>query len=112
MLVMSQSGVEQMLTSSVKLGADGSVAIGPKGMGAEGSTTPSLNADFLTFSRAKGLYAGVSFDGAVVRTRDELNAAYYGAKVRPTDIIIANSVTPNPGSKDLKQLLAKESGQE
>jgi len=111
MLVMSPSGVESLLTSNVKLGADGSVAIGPKGMGTEGATAPNMNVDFLTFSRAKGLYAGVSFDGAVVRTRDELNAAYYGKKVRPTDIVIANTVTPNPNSKDLKQMLAMDAPQ-
>lgn len=107
LLVMSQKGVESLLTSTVKLGADGSIAIGPKGMGAEGATAPSLNADFVSFTRAKGLYAGVSFDGAAMRTRDELNKAYYGADVRPTNIIVSRDVKANPLSKPLHDKLAK-----
>lgn len=106
MLIMTPKGLESLLTSTIKLGADGSVAIGPKGMGAEGATAPNLNTDFVTFSRAKGLYAGVSFDGASIRTRDDLNAAYFGEKARPSDIMIAHKVKPNPHSKELHTMLA------
>ncbi len=106
MLVMTPKGVESLLTSTVKLGADGSVAIGPKGIGAEGATAPNLNTDFVTFSRAKGLFAGLSFDGAVVRTRDELNSALYGPNVRPKDVFITRTVPSNPSSKELHQTLA------
>jgi lipid-binding SYLF domain-containing protein len=62
--------------------------------------------DFVTFTRAKGLYAGVSFDGASIRTRDNLNASYYGEDVRPSDIVIARKVKPNPNSKELHAMLA------
>jgi lipid-binding SYLF domain-containing protein len=105
MLIMTPKGVESLLTSTVKLGADGSVAMGPKGMGTEGATAPNMNTDFVTFSRAKGLFAGVSFDGAMIRTRDELNAAYYGENIRPADIIIAHKAKPNPHSKELHAML-------
>lgn len=110
LLVMSPKGVESLLTSTVKLGFDGSIAIGPKGMGAEGSTAPNLSVDFLSFSRAKGLFAGVSFEGASIRARDELNKAYYGADVRPTNIIVSHDVKPNPQSKPLHATLAKATG--
>jgi lipid-binding SYLF domain-containing protein len=93
--------VDSLMANKIKLGADGSVAIGPKGGGADST----LTADFVTFTRAKGLYAGVSFDGASIRSRDELNAAYYGQDVRPSDIIIARKAKPNPHSKQLLTVL-------
>lgn len=102
-LIMTPKGVDSLLANKVKLGADGSVAIGPKGMGAD----TNLKTDFVTFTRAKGLYAGVSFDGASIRARDELNAAYFGKDVRPADIIIAHKAKPNPHSKELQGLLTQ-----
>jgi lipid-binding SYLF domain-containing protein len=102
LLIMTPKAVDSLLANKFKLGADGSVAIGPKGGGAD----TNLTADFVTFTRAKGLYAGVSFDGASIRARDELNAAYYGENVRPSDIIIAHKAKPNPNSKELHAMLA------
>ena len=104
-LIMTPKAVDSLLANKIKLGADGSVAIGPKGGGAD----TNLTADFVTFTRAKGLYAGVSFDGASIRARDELNAAYYGQDVRPSDIIIAHKAKPNPNSKELHAMLATAS---
>lgn len=101
LLIMTAKAVDSLLANKIKLGADGSVAIGPKGEGAD----TNLTADFITFTRAKGLYAGVSFDGALIRARDELNAAYYGQEVRPSDIIIAQKVKPNANSKELHAML-------
>ena len=101
MLIMTPKAVDSLLANKFKLGADGSVAIGPKGGGAD----TNLMTDFVTFTRAKGLYAGVSFDGASIRTRDDLNAAYYGQDVRPSDIIIAHKAKPNPHSKELHAML-------
>ncbi len=100
-LIMTQKGVDSLLANKLTLGADGSVAIGPKGMGAD----TNLKADFVTFTRAKGLYAGVSFDGASIRTRDDLNTAYFGEDVRPSDIIIAHKAKPNPHSNELHAML-------
>jgi len=105
LLIMTPKAVDSLLANKIKLGADGSVAIGPKGEGADAN----LTADFITFTRAKGLYAGVSFDGALIRSRDELNAGYYGQDVRPSDIIIAHKVKPNPNSKDLHAMLGAAS---
>jgi SH3 domain-containing YSC84-like protein 1 len=100
-LIMTPKGVDSLLANKLTLGADGSVAIGPKGMGADAN----LKTDFITFTRAKGLYAGVSFDGASIRSRDELNAAYYGEDVRPADILVAHKAKPNPHSKELQAIL-------
>ena len=100
-LIMTQKGVDSLLANKVKLGVDGSVAIGPKGMG----TDMDLMSDFVTFTRAKGLYAGVSFDGASIRTRDDLNTAYFGENVRPSDIVVAHKAKPNPNSKELHAML-------
>jgi lipid-binding SYLF domain-containing protein len=104
-LIMTPKAVDSLMANKIKLGADGSVAIGPKGGGAD----TNLAADFVTFTRAKGLYAGVSFDGASIRSRDELNAAYYGQDVRPSDIIIAHKAKPNAHSKSLQTMLTTAS---
>ena len=101
LLINTQKAVDSLLSNKIKFGVDGSVAIGPKGSGADTSPT----ADFVTFTRAKGLFAGVSFDGASIRTNDEYNSAYYGEKVRPSDIIVAHKAKPNPNSKELHALL-------
>ena len=101
LLINTQKAVDSLMANKIKFGVDGSVAIGPKGSGADTSPT----ADFVTFSRAKGLFAGVSFDGASIRTKDEYNTAYYGEDVRPSDVIIARKAKPNPNSKELQALL-------
>lgn len=100
-LIMTSKGVDSLLSNKVNLGIDGSVAIGPKGMG----TDMDLMSDFVTFTRAKGLFAGVSFDGASIRTRDDLNTAYFGENVRPSDIVVAHKAKPNPNSKELHAML-------
>jgi SH3 domain-containing YSC84-like protein 1 len=106
-LIMTPKAVDSLLANKIKLGAGASVAVGPRGGGGADTT---LTADFVTFTRAKGLYAGVSFDGASIRSRDELNAAYYGSDLRPSDIIIAGKAKPNPHSKELHAMLATAAG--
>jgi lipid-binding SYLF domain-containing protein len=101
-LITTRKAVDSLMAGKLTLGVDGSVTIGPKGMGA----STNLLTDFVTFTRAKGLFAGVSFDGASIRTRDDLNAAYYGQDVRPSEIIIAQKAKPNPNSKELHAMLS------
>ena len=101
-LIKTPKAVDSVMAGKLSLGVDGSVATGPKGMGAR----TNITTDFVTFTRAKGLYAGVSFDGVSIRTRDDLNASYYGQDVRPSDIVIARKPKPNPNSKELHALLA------
>ncbi|WHZ23871.1 MAG: hypothetical protein OJF47_002983 [Nitrospira sp.] len=101
LLVLTQRGVDSLLLGNFKLGADGSVAVGPVGAGVSGATTPNLSADLLSFVRAKGLFAGVSLEGAALISRDEWSHAYYGKPVTPTDIVIRHEVK-NPHSETLR----------
>ncbi|MFQ5563253.1 MAG: lipid-binding SYLF domain-containing protein [Parvularculaceae bacterium] len=96
LLIMTERGVEQLLSSSVKLGGDISIAAGPIGGGAKAQTT-----DVLAFSRSRGLYGGLSLEGAVVKARHKWNRAYYGADVRPADVIIRENVY-SPASAKLQ----------
>ena len=91
LLAMTDRGVTAFLSDNLKLGADGSVAVGPVGVGAAAATA-NLSADILSFSRVQGLFGGVSVDGAVVAVRDGLGEAYYGKKVSATDILIKHAV--------------------
>lgn len=91
LLAMTDRGVSALLSSSVKLGADVGVAAGPVGIGASAGTA-NLSVDIISFARSKGLFAGISLDGAVVKVRDSLNRAYYSAHVNPTDILVRRTV--------------------
>ena len=105
LLAMTNRGVTALLSTSVKLGADASVAAGPVGVGVRAATA-NLSADIVTFSRAKGLYGGASVEGAVVAPRGALNAAYYDREVSPADILIRGAVS-NPHAAPLIELIRK-----
>ena len=102
LLVMSQKGMDSLLTSKFKLGGDASVALGPVGGGAKSDVT----ADFLSFAKSKGLYAGLNLDGSYIDVRESLNKAYYGQAVTPMDIIVKHSVS-NKGAGPLREELKK-----
>jgi len=104
--VLTQRGVDSLPLGNFKLGADGSVAVGPVGAGVSGATTPNLSADLLSFVRAKGLFAGVALEGAALISRDEWSRAYYGNPVTPTDTVIRREVK-NPHSETLRQEIVK-----
>jgi SH3 domain-containing YSC84-like protein 1 len=108
LLAMTERGVSAMLGSTVKLGADASVAVGPVGAGASAATA-ALSADMLAFSRAKGLYGGISVDGAVIAVRREWNRAYYGKDVDPADILVRQTVS-TPHAAGLIAAVTKASG--
>ena len=105
LLAMTERGVNALMGNSFKLGADAGVAAGPVGIGAQAATA-NLSADILSFSRSKGLYGGISLDGAVVAVREGLNHAYYGKKASPTDILVRHEVK-NPQSACLLQGLRR-----
>jgi lipid-binding SYLF domain-containing protein len=87
-LVNSQKGIDRLLTRSLKLGAEASVAAGPVGIG----QAANLMADFVSYARSKGAFIGMSIEGSVSDVRDSLNHAYYGKPVTPTDILIRRAV--------------------
>jgi len=104
LLLMSDRAVQAVLRNEFKLGADASVSAGPVGVGIEASTTTNLGADIISYSRSKGLAAGVSVEGAVITARHSRNAAYYGREAHPRDILYNNAVQ-NPGSRSLRAAL-------
>ncbi len=87
LLAMTNRGVAAFHSNNFKLGANASVAVGPVGAGI-GAQTANLSGDILSFSRAKGLYGGVSLQGSVVAARNTMNKAYYGQDIQsPTDVL-------------------------
>ena len=105
LLAMTDRGVNALLESSIKLGADVGVAAGPVGIGAAASTA-NLSVDIVSFSRSKGLFGGISVDGAVVKTRSDWNDAYYGAIVTPVDIF-RKRIAGNPHSAGLLSVVSR-----
>jgi lipid-binding SYLF domain-containing protein len=104
-LAMTQKAVDSLYSSSFKLGGDVSVAVGPVGVGAKANADiPSVTADFITFTKSKGLYGGLNLEGAVIAVRDGLNEVYYGRTVRPIDIVEKHMVA-NRGSAELRESL-------
>lgn len=106
LLVMTQKGVDSLMSTTLKLGADATVAVGPIGRGIEGSTAPNMSADLLSFSKAKGLFAGISLEGAAVAARDALNTNYYQTPTKAIDILVRRSVN-NPQADPLLSLVKK-----
>ncbi len=94
-LVMTRKGLDTLLANSLKLGGDASVAAGPVGAGANSDIT----ADFVAFSRSKGLYGGLNLEGSVIGPANDWNSAYYGRPVLPTDILVRADVRNAQGER-------------
>ncbi len=91
-VVMNAKGAQKLLASKTKLGADASVAGGPVGRTSEAATDAALHAEMLTYSRSRGLFAGLSLEGQVVKQDHDGNARLYGHKVEPKDILFKGAV--------------------
>lgn len=102
MMVMTDKGMNSLLSTSFKVGGDASVAAGPVGAGAKSDVV----ADLISFSRSKGVYGGLNLDGTVVKTSDDWNDAYFGKKVLPPDILVRMNVS-NMGADKLLGEAAK-----
>jgi len=98
-LVMNTAGANAILASKVKLGGDASVAAGPVGRNAAADTDVTLRAEMLTYSRARGLFAGISLSGSTVRPDNDANARIYGKPVSARDIVLHGAVRPTPDAK-------------
>lgn len=95
LVIMSDKGLNAMLSTKAQLGADMSVAAGPVGTGTRAAT-----ADVLSFSRSKGAFAGLTVEGSIIDPDDARNTAYYGKAVSPVDILVRHSVK-NPKAAEL-----------
>lgn len=109
LLVMNPRGATAILNSKVKLGADMSAAAGPKGRDAEAATDATLRAEILTYSRARGLFAGVSLEGSSLRPDNEANEKLYGKKLTAKEIVRDGAVPVPPSGQKLVALLEKKS---
>jgi lipid-binding SYLF domain-containing protein len=96
LLVMNQSGVQKLLKNKVNLGADASVAAGPVGRRGGVSTDAVMTAEILSYSRSKGLFAGIDVSGGVLRPDEDANKATYGAGATPSTILATREMSAPP----------------
>ncbi len=94
LLFMNDKGVQSLLNDNVKLGADASVAAGPVGRSAEASTDVKLNSEILSYSRTKGLFAGLELSGAAVRPDEDSTRDFYGQNINFRTLLAGNTTPP------------------
>jgi SH3 domain-containing YSC84-like protein 1 len=109
LLVMNPRGADAILKSKVKLGADASAAAGPKGRDATAATDATMRAEILTYSRARGLFAGVSLEGSTLRQDGVANRKVYGRPMEARDIIRKGAVPVPAAGEQLVALLNQKS---
>jgi SH3 domain-containing YSC84-like protein 1 len=109
LLVMNPKGAQSLLYSKVKLGADASAAAGPKGRTAEGATDIVMSAEILSYSRNKGLFAGISLEGSTLRSDGSANEKLYGKKLTAKEIIREGKVAIPACAHELVTLLDTKS---
>jgi lipid-binding SYLF domain-containing protein len=109
LLIMNPRGAKAILSSKVKLGADMAAAAGPKGRDAAASTDATLRAEILTYSRSRGLFAGISLEGSTLRPDNNANEKLYGKKITATAIVREGAVPVPPSGQKMVALLNKKS---
>lgn len=109
LLVMNPRGARSLLSSKVKLGADASAAAGPKGRTAEGATDIVMNAEILSYSRNKGLFAGISLEGSTLRSDGNANEKLYGRKLNAKEIVVDRKAGVPGCARQLVSLLNAKS---
>jgi lipid-binding SYLF domain-containing protein len=107
LLVMNDRGMESILSSKVKLGADASVAGGPKGRDASADTDAWMRAEILSYSRSRGLFAGVSLEGSTLRPDDDASADVYGHTIKAKDIVRGKKTAVPETGRHLVNVLQK-----
>lgn len=109
LLVMNKRGADSILKSQVKLGGNASVAAGPVGRDATAATDVTLRAEILSYSRSRGLFAGISLAGSTIRPDNNANEEIYGRKISARDIVLNNRVTVPESGRHLVGVLQKNS---
>jgi SH3 domain-containing YSC84-like protein 1 len=109
LLVMNPKGARSLLSRKVKLGGDASAAAGPKGRSAEAATDVVMNAEILSYSRTKGLFAGISLEGSTLRSDGSANEKLYSQKLSAKDVIQLGKVKTPACARELVGLLDKKS---
>jgi lipid-binding SYLF domain-containing protein len=109
LLLMSERSASSILSSKVKIGGDASAAAGPVGRNASAETDVTFRAEILTYSRARGLFAGISLAGSTLRPDNNANQALYGKSISSKDIVLKGAVPPPPSAQLLLQTLNSHS---
>ena len=109
LLVMNDAGANSVMSSKVKLGGDASVAAGPVGRDASAATDIVMKAEILSYSRAQGLFAGVSLEGSTMRSDDGANKTLYGKELSAKEIVREGKVMPPASARPLLALLRRAS---
>jgi len=107
LLVMNDRGMESILSSKVKLGADASVAGGPKGRDASADTDAWMRAEILSYSRSRGVFAGISLEGSTIRPDDEASEQVYGHAIKAKDIVRSETIGVPETGRHLVNTLQK-----
>src|ERR1041384_5972612 len=107
LLVMNDRGMESILSSKVKLGADASIAGGPKGRDASADTDSWMRAEILSYSRSRGLFAGVSLEGSTIRPDDEASEQVYGHAIKAKEIVRGEKISVPATGRNLVDALQK-----
>jgi SH3 domain-containing YSC84-like protein 1 len=108
LLVMNDRGASSVLSNKVKLGADATAAAGPKGRSVSAATDAAMKAEMLSYSRARGLFAGVSLEGTTLRPDDEGNTLVYGSTLQARDIVKGSVAVPS-AAKPMVDVLNRRS---
>lgn len=111
LMIMSDRGLGAVMDSQFKLGADATATFIEFGGGIEGATTAALDADIVGFTRARGLFAGISLGGSLMSTRTGSNQAYYGRPLAAREIVV-NMEASNPGADPLREVLTRYGSRE
>jgi lipid-binding SYLF domain-containing protein len=109
LLVMNDRGAGSILSSKVKLGADASASAGPKGRDAAAATDVTMRAEVLSYSRQRGLFAGISLEGSTLRPDNEANERLYGKKISAKDVALHGAVPPPAAAQELLSVLERHS---
>jgi len=107
LLVMNNRGMESILSSKVKLGADASIAGGPKGRDASADTDAWMRAEILSYSRSRGVFAGVSLEGSTIRPDDDASEQVYGHAIKAKEIVRGEKTTVPATGRNLVDVLQK-----
>ena len=105
LLVMNESGARGILAGKVKLGGDASVAAGPVGRDASAETDVTLRSEILSYSRSRGLFAGISLEGSTIRPDNKANEQIYGKKLEAKQIVLPDQVTVPAAAEQLVSTL-------
>ena len=107
LLIVNKKGVDSLLKSKVKLGADAAAAAGPKGRDAAAATDVMMHAEILTYSRSRGLFGGVSLEGSTLRPDNDASEKVYGKKVTAREIVLDHKVGTTASGRPLVSALSK-----